>query len=181
MDRTGYGAGFRGGTGMPSQAVAAGISGTQFGKYHNMNCSTGPWQIYPQQTSFNFSEYPWGDNDNENDYATVACEPQSQSRAEMCAVLFNLANLYEGGRVTFRFYRDRDKLNFFTIKIDVPHPGEEGYEYWVWFSVAAWVGKFPTEIAEPGHYFVTVESPWGNRTVDFDVLAPAPVCDFGVD
>jgi len=181
MDRMGYSAGSIGGTGRQLLAVPAGISGVQFGKYHNMNCSTAPWTIYPQQTKFQFADYPWGDPDNPDDYATVECEPQSLSRAEMCAAMFNLSNIYEGGRVSFSWYRDRDKLNFLTIRFDVPDPNEYGYEYWEWFSVACWTGKFPIEISEPGHYFVVIESPWGNRTVDFDVLAPAPICDFGVD
>ena len=166
---------------MPPQAVAAGISEVQFGKYHNMNCSTVPWTIYPQQTKFQYAEYPWGDPTNPDDYAIDGCEPQSQSRAEMCAAVFILSNIYEGGRVSFSWYRDRDKLNFRTVRIDVPDPKEYGYDYWMWVSIAEWAGKFTGGITETGHYFVIIESPWGNRTVDFDVLAPAPICDFGVD
>lgn len=142
----------------------------QIGKYHNLVWpGTSPAYISPQQKTFRWLDWPMGDPYNANDYATVAGEPKDQSKAEVVAAVVNLTNIYSGGEVRFDWYRDRDKKLLFTFKHTVPSPSSKGYDYWSWYSVFSWIGKFPHEINEPGGYIVQITSSWGNQAIDFVV------------
>ncbi len=141
-----------------------------FGEYHNLHSGSPPY-LSPQQTAFSWFDYPMGDPYNADDYATVVGEPLANSRAEVPSQLFIARNIFSGGSVTGTWYRDRDKKVLYTFTIPIPDPSTQGYTYWDWYAVWSWIGKFPHEMSEPGHYFVTVETTWGSHTHDFDFNA----------
>lgn len=144
-----------------------------FGKYHNLHSGQPP-TLSPQQFSFDFNDYPMGDSYNPDDYATSIDEPLSQSKAEVPAQLFIIRNLTEGGSFTGTWYRDRDKKILYQFTYPIPSPQSQGYDYWNWYAIWSWIGKFPHEMNEPGHYFVTLNTTWANRTIDFDFTCPNP-------
>lgn len=172
---TGMAAGFKGGRGPVPLGVAVSYS-TQIGKYHSLSLpASGGFVISSQQSSFNWADWPMGDPYNADDYATVVGEPQAQSRAEMPAFVSTVNYIYTGGTMKHTWYRDKDNTVIFQTSYTVPDPKSQGWEYWIWYSICSWTGKFPHEIYEPGRYRVVSETSWGTSTTTYCVLGPATV------
>lgn len=148
----------------------SGLDNIYFGKYHNLVWpGNSKAYITPEQDSFSWDDYPMGDKNNPDDYATVAEEPVSISKAEICSVITNYKYLTTGGTVAHKWYKNSNNDLLFTFEQTIPNPQSYGYDYWEWYSIFSWIGKFPSEIDEPGEYYVHVTSPWNSNYIYFTV------------
>lgn len=171
-----------GGTGATGQVVGtAGFDYLDFGRYHNL-VWPGDSQAYisPEQTDFNWKNYPMGDPYNSTYYATVAGESVSESKSEIPSVAVNFENLYSGGTVTMKWYKASTGELLYTYSHTIPDPSDRGYDFWEWYSVFSWIGKFSQEIDTPGQYYVEIESPWKDTTKHFDVVETQPDVGFAI-
>lgn len=171
-----------GGTGATGTAVgAAGVDYIDFGKYHNLVWpGDSPAYISPGQTDFYWRNYPMGDPYDSTYYATVAGEPVSESKSEVPSVAVNFENIYSGGTVTMKWYKASTGELLYSYSHTIPDPSDEGYDYWSWYSIFSWIGKFSHEIDTPGQYYVEINSPWKDTTRHFNVIEEQPDVGFTI-
>ena len=103
-----------------------------------LNKSTSPWSLVKQTKTIDLADYPLG--------------------TECFYALINFGRLEntEPIHVVFTFRKNWSGEQLFRFDCDIPTPKSQGWDWWNWYSVCAWIGHFYHEIDVPGTYAVEI-------------------------